>query len=460
MDATRIVYVVMPTTPLDALLLHLSTLRPELTRPGFCNMLVVAVGWILTGGDHAVTQALVETGVAGVRHHEAFHRFFSRGTWEPDALGRVVFDLISKKVEGVIEAVLDDTLLSKKGPEVFGLGCHLDPVRSTKRHKAFAFGHVWVVLSIRVHVPFSRRVWALPVLFRLYRNEKECARRGEPHLKKTQLAVELLGILATWAGTRSVKLAIDNAYCCRTLLLELPTNVVVLGSMRPDAALFEPAKKTRKRQRGRAPSVGARLGTPTQLARRKSIPWQRLRTTLYGRDRVLRYKSLHCLWPQPSGLRLLHVVLVECRNGDIPLRVYFSSQSEMPVDPVLTGYAGRWSTEVTFRDLKQRFGFGHSQARKREAVLRTAPFVGLLFSLLILWFSEGVHLTRLAAPPVRPWYPHKKGFSFTDVLRAAQRALAKVDILAKSASLADLPRTRRAPRTRRLLAETGRRRAA
>jgi len=50
---------------------------------------------------------------------------------------------------------------------VFGIGSHLDAVRSTKRQKIFSFGHRWVVLAVLVSVPFSPRSWALPVLFRL-----------------------------------------------------------------------------------------------------------------------------------------------------------------------------------------------------------------------------------------------------------------------------------------------------
>src|SRR3990172_1492971 len=168
-----------------SLLDSLNVFRPSLTRPGFQNMLVVFVGWVLTTGTHAVTQALVETGVAGRRHHEAFHRFFSRGTWDPDDLGRLLFGIILQLCDGsAIRVVIDDTLAPKKGPMVFGLGCHIDAVRSTRLHKVFTFGHVWVTGGVLFPVPFSSRTWALPILFRLYRNEKECAKRGHKHQKK------------------------------------------------------------------------------------------------------------------------------------------------------------------------------------------------------------------------------------------------------------------------------------
>ncbi len=98
-------------------------------------------------------------------------------------------------------------------------------------------------------------------------------------------------------------------------------------------------------------------------------------------------------------------------------------------------YAGRWSIEVCFRDMKQHLGFSDSSARKKEAVERTAPFVGYIYTSLVLWFSAGVWQTRLATPPLRPWYRHKKGLCFADVVRAAQRSLMHLDVLDPASTL-------------------------
>lgn len=160
----------MPTDPFALLLATLSTFRLPLRAAGFETFLVLATGWILTTGPmHCVTEALCATDVARRRHWEAFHRFFSRGTWTPDGLGVWLFRRLEAWLPpGAIKLVIDDTLCPKKGAEVFGLGTHLDAVRSTQRHKAFAFGHSWVVLAVLARVPFSARTWALPLLFRLY----------------------------------------------------------------------------------------------------------------------------------------------------------------------------------------------------------------------------------------------------------------------------------------------------
>src|SRR5438105_1485113 len=161
---------------LGTLLDFMEVLRPALTRPGFNNLVVLMVGWVLTQGPHAVTQALVCTQVAGRRHHEAFHRFFSRGTWDPDQWGRLLFEwiLAHAPIEGPVRLCLDDTLAPKKGAQVFGIGSHLDAVRSSRLCRIFAFGHCWVVLAVLVKLPFSQRPWALPILFRLYRSKQSC----------------------------------------------------------------------------------------------------------------------------------------------------------------------------------------------------------------------------------------------------------------------------------------------
>jgi hypothetical protein len=408
------------------------TFAPALTRPGFANVLVIVVGWILTRGPHAVTEALVETQVAGRRHHEAFHRFFSRGAWDPDVLGRWVFWRIAAVFgeTGAVRVVIDDTLAPKKGPHVFGIGSHLDAVRSTKRQKIFCFGHCWVVLSVLVRVPFSTRTWALPVLFRLYRTQKDCTRQGVPHRKKTALAREMLDVFTSWVTDRRIELAADSAYCNDTVTHDLPERVVLFGAMRPDAVLTElPPAARPGSQGGRPRKRGRLLRKPQQIALDGRTPWQSTEATLYGRTTTVRFKSLRAQWYRATGTRLLHIIIVATDSAAMPYRVFFSFDPTLDARVILETYAGRWGIEVFFREAKQLLGFADSQARKEAAVRRVAPLVGLLYSTLVVWFVQDIHRMPVAAPPVRPWYRHKVGFCFADILRAAQRTVADVDVL-------------------------------
>jgi hypothetical protein len=403
---------------------------PALTRPGLANALVVLSGWVLTQGTHGVTAALVATDVARRRHWEAFHRFFSRGTWSADELGRWLFRrIVAHLGDGPMLVVIDDTLAPKKGPHVFGIGSHLDAVRSTKRHRIFTFGHCWVVLAVVVRVPFSKRAWALPLLFRLARNLKECNKRGAVYMKKTQLAREMIDVLLTWVGARPVEITADSAYCNFTVSRDLPPHVTLVGAMRPDAVLTALPRPPKGSKAGRPRKRGALLPKPEKLAKDTRQPWQTAIAMLYGRRTHVRFKTLVGQWYRATGTRELRIVIVECTTGRLPIRVFFSSDPTFDVVRVLETYALRWGIEIFFRDAKQLLGFADSSARKEAAVRRVAPLVGLLYTTLVVWMIEGVHATALALPPIRPWYRHKRGLAFADVLRAAQSAIANIDVL-------------------------------
>lgn len=424
---------------LVGLLSVLDVLRPAFTEPSFRNLLVLFCGWVLTQGPHAVTQALVFTGIPGRKHHEAFHRFFSRGTWSPDRVGRWLFVSICARLlppDAPIGAGVDDTLASKKGADVFGIGSHLDPVRSTKAHRVFAFGHVWVVVGVIVCLPFSSRPWTLPVLFRLYRGKKECKKNGGIYRKKTELALEMITILASWAPERQFELVADSAYSNATVLKRLPPNVMFFGDMRPDAVLTR--QPGRRRGNGRRPRRGAKLPKPVVLAADKRRPWKQCEIRLYGKVRTIHYKTVDAQWYRAFGAGLLRIVVVRVDSGKDGIRVFFSTDTDRSPEDILATYSRRWSIEVCFRDMKQHLGFSDSSARKKKAVERTAPFVGYIYTCLVLWFSSGVWQTLLATPPLRPWYPHKKGLCFADIIRAAQRILIHVDVLDLTRSIGNL----------------------
>lgn len=110
---------------------------------------------------------------------------------------------------------------------------------------------------------------------------------------------------------------------------------------------------------------------------------------------------------------------------------------------VIETYYDRWAIEVLFRDLKQLLGFAASRARTKPAVLRTTPWVGLNYTVLVLWYLK---LGARLPTPVRPWY-RKHGICFADVLRHAQRQLGAVSWSDPRRALDDLRRQRAQPRS-------------
>ena len=79
------------------------------------------------------------------------------------------------------------------------------------------------------------------------------------------------------------------------------------------------------------------------------------------------------------------------------------------------------------RRVLQLLGFSSSRARSRLAVLRTAPWVGLCYTLLVLWYVElGLDTSQMGLP-IRPWYRTKHTIAFADILRLAQQTRSTAD---------------------------------
>ncbi len=132
-------------------------------------------GWCWAGcsarGAAPSPTVALASGAVGQRHISVFHRFFSRASWQLDALGRVVFTLALRwvPVDQPLVVLGDDTLARKGGKSIALASMHHDPLLSSARKPFASFGHVWVVLALWIPLPFgSGRGFALPVLFRLY----------------------------------------------------------------------------------------------------------------------------------------------------------------------------------------------------------------------------------------------------------------------------------------------------
>jgi hypothetical protein len=387
--------------------------------------MTLALGWILIPGRRAVTAALVVTGTSQERHHSAFHRLFSLARWNPDEIGRRLFMKIValSPEEGPIAAALDDTLARKRGEHIFGIGSHVDPVYSTKKRKAFTFGHVWVVLTVTVRIPLFNRTWGLPVMLRLYRSKSTCLKKKKEYKKKTELAREMLGVLATWVPDRRVEVAADSAYCNSTVRAGMAENIKLFGSMRPDAALTAAPNVRKQNKAGGRPALrGQKLPCPQKVYETARYGWYAIEIMLYGRMQCVTYQTWTAQWYRACGPRLVRIVITKTSCGNIPFRVFFCTDPDVSVEYLLQRYASRWSIEVAFFNLKQFLGFADSQAWSRLAVERTAPFVAFLYTVIVIWYVTSIPGSKFDFFPIRPWYRRKATPSFADMLGAAQRA--------------------------------------
>jgi hypothetical protein len=339
----------------------------------------------------------------------------------------------------------DDTLARKGGKSIALASMHHDPLLSSARKPFASFGHVWVVLALWVPLPFgSGRGFALPVLFRLYVGTKrggERHRAGQrqgrvgPRLRaartahakrrqvtKPELLREMVALVAQWAGERTVYLVVDSAYAGRTVLEDRPANVQVISRLRWDAALYAPPPPRRPGQKGRPRRRGDRLPALQHLIARRRR-WTALPLVLYGRAVTPRLLTLEALWYGALRSQLVRMVVVHDPSGRRHDEAFFCT--DLGQDPVfiLQTYAARWTLEVTFHDSKQHLGFGQAQNQTPRAVARTAPFAGVVYSLVLLWAAAHLEQGGTLSWSVRPWHRSKTAVAFPDLLMALRQEL-------------------------------------
>jgi SRSO17 transposase len=393
----------------------LQPLAVVMTTPSFQNFVTVLTGWVFAR-RRTITGMLTASGVAGKRHHSAFHRLFAQARWTLDALGLAVFRLLEPLLEGdVVFLAIDDTLARKRGLKTFGVGMHHDPLLSSRGKAITNWGHSWVVLGVLVRFPlWKERVFCLPILFRLYLNKQATERARRVSQSRPELAVQMLQVLCGYRKNRRFHVVADSAYGGQSVLCHLPSNCDLTSRLVLDARLHALPKARQAGAQGRPRKRGERLPTPEQMLGERAT---RLTLNLYGRrDRVRIAETTACVYAAPS--RLLRVVVVEPLTGGRMRQAFYSTHHLASALDVLTWYAWRWSIEVAFHDSKMHLGFEEPQNWTRRAVERTAPVAMLLYSLIVKWFVDEGH--RHYRPTLTTWYIKPRA-SFGDMLATLRR---------------------------------------
>jgi SRSO17 transposase len=401
----------------------LQALAGVMTDRSFDNFATVLTGWVFAR-RRTITGMITAAGVAGKRHHAAFHRVFAAARWSRDALGLAVFRLIEPLCgEGDVLLGLDDTLARKRGKKTFGVGMHHDPLLSSRGMAVVNWGHSWVVLGVIVRVPlWPERAFCLPILFRLYLNKKAAERERRVYRSRPELAIEMLQVLCNYRKNKRFHAVADSAYGGASMLCQLPGNCELTSRLTLDARLYTlPGMPTLKP--GRPRKRGAQLPSPREMLAERGA---RLTLQLYGRrDRVRVVETIACAYAAPS--RLLRVVAVEPLSGGRTRQAFFSTKSAAGAAEMLAWYAQRWSIEVAFHDSKTHLGFEEPQGWTRRAVERTAPTAMLLYSLIVHWFATEGH--RRYRPQATSWYVSPQA-SFGDMLATLRRETLREQIFA------------------------------
>jgi hypothetical protein len=397
------------TPSLSALLEPLADcFRPEV----FATFRLLLAAWVVCLGRRTISRLWETTGRAAAEDHSRAFRLFNQAAWNWDDLCRILLiRLLAALVPGTtVWLVIDDTLCHKRGAKVAFGGIFLDAVLSSKRHKIFRFGTNWVTLGLVVQLPCRRdRFFCVNILWRIY--AKKTA--GLPHQTKSQLARQMVEVVAGWLPAYALYVAGDSAYVGKHLLKGLPDNVHAVGPIHWKAGLSAPLPAGSQGRRKK----GADLPAPRQLLDDGRHGVWRETTLRHPRgEKKLQVKVVEPVcWYASAGQRPLQVVLVRDPAKKWRDEALLATDLRLAAEEVILGYVRRWGVEVCYCESKQLLGLHDPQVWKAESVQRAHPMAWFVGAVVLLWYAlHGAN--QEAASRQRPWYRHKVSPTFADML--------------------------------------------
>jgi len=429
----------------------LDQFAPVFSQPTYQRFLVLLVAAVLTTGRRTVSNLLRTVPGLAPGDLSSYHRVFSKRRWSALRLARLLakFILDHFVTVGPIFLAGDDTVDEHRGAKVHGKGCHRDPVRSTHSFTAYRWGHKWVVLTILVTFPFAVRPWALPVLVALYRSAakvetqtetkkvkdktkakaKQRARRKAEaaklrHKTPSELMRQLLAVLIHWFPDRQFVFAGDGGYGTHALARFAHRHQRHLGLVSlfyPDANLYDPPPPVVGKRTGRPRQKGAKRPTPEAVVAATAAPTA-LNVTWYGggRREVEVVQGTGHWFKSGKGLVPVLWVFVQDRTGTHRDSYLFSTDRTLTAQQIIETYTGRWSIETTFQELRAYLGLETTRGWKERTVLRAAPCLFGLYSVVALLYSQ---LPAGTEHPGAVAYRGKTEVAFSDAITAVRRQL-------------------------------------
>lgn len=101
--------------------------------------------------------------------------------------------------------------------------------------------------------------------------------------------------------------------------------------------------------------------------------------------------------------------------------ILFTTDHPASPEGVIGRYAGRWTIEDTFRNVKQCLGGEDPRSWRGKGPERAASLSFLLYSLIWCWYIKTQGTRRLWVP--LPWHQKKASPSFMDALASLRGVL-------------------------------------
>jgi hypothetical protein len=417
----------LPTTMIQVL----APFAPLFSKSVWRHARLLVAGVILAPGIRTVASALRALGLEDERRFCRYHRVLSQAVWSSKEASRLLLGLLIKTfvAEGAPLVVgVDETLERRRGRKIEAKGIYRDPVRSSHSHFVKTSALRWVCVTLLVEIPWASRVWALPFLSALVPSERYVSEHGKRYKSITEWAWQLLLLIRRWYPGREIVAVADGGYASLKLLdrcRRLTEPITFITRLRLDAALYEPAPPRYPGQMGRPRLKGERLPNLCTVAEDPHALWSPITVAnCYGsEERTVETISKTALW-YSTGLPAVPLRWVLIRDPEEQFETQALLCTDLEVDPerIISWFVRRWRMEATFQEVRQRLGFETQRHWSKMAILRTAPAMLGLFSVVVLlahrmMADQPTQIVRRAA-----WYD-KRHPTFSDALALVRKEL-------------------------------------
>jgi hypothetical protein len=235
---------------------------------------------------------------------------------------------------------------------------------------------------------------------------------------------QLLAVLIHWFPDRQFVFAGDGGSGTHALALfahRHQRHLALVSLFYPDANLYDPPPEVVGKRNGRPRKKGEKRPSPEAVVAATSG-----RTALDvawyggGRREVETVAGTGQWYKGGEGLVPVSWVFVRDRTGTHRDSYLFSTDLALTPQQVIEMYTGRWSIETTFQEMRAYLGLETTRGWKERTVLRAAPCLFGLYSVVALLYAGLPSETGRSAAVT---YRGKTEVAFSDAITAVRRRL-------------------------------------
>ena len=359
----------------------------------------------------------------------AAYRLFEKERIDIDKLFEPVRESINNMLPEDLPfvAVLDDTIIRKRGRKTHGASWRRDPL-GPPFHTNFVWSQRYLQTALILpEAGLSSGARAIPVDLKHCPTSKRPGKRAtDEDWKKYRADQQVTRITAVGAESirklradlddqkggkdRGLVVCVDGGYTNGVVFRNIPDRTSLIGRVRKDAKLFLPPV-SEGTGRGRRRIYGDSVPTPEDIRQDATIPWRTVEAYATGKLHQFDVKVVGPVRWKGAGKQDLTLIVIRplsyrpTRNSRLLYRqpaYLLCTNSQLSVEEVLQSYLWRWEIEVTFKEEKTILGMGEAQVRTEAAVKIVPPFIAAMYAYLHLAAaSAGIRSTILPHPKWR-----------------------------------------------------------